>query len=395
LWAITHRFQWLNRLPAAALMPAWNAAAQNDTPFDFDLRIPLPFSSSELEARCGVDQENLGLAVLAVDNSSVARALSAAILRFCPICLPRGFHATLHQCRLVDLCPVHHKRLRSRCPECRSPMAYRFDSLAAMHPYACPHCDALLLPTLAQPAGRPARLAPEQHAHLIAAQRLVERHVNCLSLPRRPIGVSASQYGTPLRARLSFLRRLIQLEGIEDTAGGNAILAARRLAAHWLRAAQETRPAAILRYPKNDWPAFCESFWEFEWDYRRAVAALHARVGEYDTSTRTTGLCDLATRLFRMTWEGVQDPTHLDQSIHPAFGIAVWLALMEIGPRSPASTAQSMRLNFRNALELVLAHAIVWARHMGATRTTIQTGRLLVPEIFDLPPSQRFDKRKL
>ena len=126
-------------------MPALDDAAHEDAPFDFDLRISLPFISSRLEVGCGVDRERPNLAVLAIEDDAVARALSAAVLRFCPACLQAGFHATLHQCLLLDLCPLHHKRLRSRCPACRSRIAYRFDSLAATHPYACPHCDALLV----------------------------------------------------------------------------------------------------------------------------------------------------------------------------------------------------------------------------------------------------------
>jgi hypothetical protein len=88
-------------------MPALDDAAHEDAPFDFDLRISLPFISSRLEVGCGVDRERPNLAVLAIEDGAVARALSAAVLRFCPACLQAGFHATLHQCLLLDLCPLH------------------------------------------------------------------------------------------------------------------------------------------------------------------------------------------------------------------------------------------------------------------------------------------------
>jgi hypothetical protein len=382
-------------------MPALDDAAHEDAPFDFDLRISLPFISSRLEVGCGVDRERPNLAVLAIEDGAVARALSAAVLRFCPACLQAGFHATLHQCLLLDLCPLHHKRLRSRCPACRSRIAYRFDSLAATHPYACPHCDALLVPALAQPAGRPARLPQEQHDYLIATQRLVERHGNCLSMPPRPFGVSAKKHATPLRARLSYLRRLIQPGGVEGNPGTDDVRAARRLAARWLAAAPQTKPAAILGYREHHWPTFCGIFRRLEWDYRRAVAALQARIRENEMllvltpSTHAIGLGDLATTLFRMTWEGVHNSDRLNQSTHPAFGIAVWLALVDLPVDHSTRDTQSICLCFHDALETVLASAIVWARRMRVAKTPVQTGRLLLPEIFDLARSQRFDNRNL
>jgi hypothetical protein len=110
-------------------------------------------------------------------------------------------------------------------------------------------------------------------------------------------------------------------------------------------------------------------------------------------STHVTGLCDLATTLFRMAWEGVQDPTRLDQSAHPAFGIAAWLALIETPSSQTTHLQRSMRLNFHEALEVVLAAAIVWARRLRATPSPVQTGRLLLPEIFDSARSQRFENR--
>ena len=67
---IVHRFQWLNRVPAAALLPAWNngAGAEEDIYFDFDLRITLPFVP-ELNERLGVDRSTFKSAVLAIEKS--------------------------------------------------------------------------------------------------------------------------------------------------------------------------------------------------------------------------------------------------------------------------------------------------------------------------------------
>jgi hypothetical protein len=83
---------------------------------------------------------------------------------------------------------------------------------------------------LAQPAGRPVRCLTSSYAHLLAVEHLIQRHGNWLAIPPRPFAVSANKHATPLRTRLSYLRRLIQPVGIEGTAESDDILASRRLA---------------------------------------------------------------------------------------------------------------------------------------------------------------------
>jgi hypothetical protein len=400
LWSILHRFQWLNRLPAAALMSSLDDALSDEAPFDFDLRNGLPLNAATLAPRLGVARRTLRSSVLAIEDEAVARALCADVLRFCPECLRSGLHATLHQCVLIDVCLVHRQRLRSRCPQCDSPIPYRFDALAAVHPYACPLCDTLLIPALAQPGGRPAHWSAAQHTRLVSAQRLVERHAGGLRLPVRPFGMSASQHAKPVLARVTFLRRLFHITDIELRVARDEILAARRLAVRWLASAQHTKPAEILCYPQINWRRFGRSFFELEWDYRRAVAALHSRGAEPKSSptmqiTQGIGLREQATKLFRTAWEGVQHPQHLDQTIHPAFGIALWLALTDASSIDSTDLRLSARIHFRQTMETVLAHAIVWARRFRATAFPPQMGRLLLPEIFDLARSQRFDNRNL
>jgi hypothetical protein len=400
LWSILHRFQWLNRLPAAALMPALDDAIPDEVPFDFDLRNGLSFNATTLAPRLGVARRTLRASVLAIEDD-VARALCADVLRFCPQCLRSGLHATLHQCVLVDVCLAHRQRLRTRCPQCDSPIPYRFDALAAVHPYACPLCDTLLIPALVQPAGRPGHWSAAQHARLISAQRLVERHAVGLRLPVRPFGISVAQHAKPVLARVAFLRRLFHVAGMEVRVARDEILAARRLAVRWLASAQHIKPAEILSYPQNNWRRLGRNFIELEWDYRRAVSALHSRGAEPEASLKmrptshAVGLRDRATTLFRMAWEGVQHSQHLDQTIHPAFGIAVWLALADVQSIDSTDPRLSARIHFREALETVLAHAIVWARRFHSTTIPPQMGQLLLPEIFDLARSQRFDKRNL
>jgi hypothetical protein len=382
-------------------MPSLGDVIPDEAPFDFDLRNGLPFNAAILAPRLGVAGRTLRASVLAIEDEVVARALCADVLRFCPQCLRSGLHATLHQCVLINVCLAHRQQLRARCPHCDSPIPYRFDALAAVHPYACPLCDRLLIPALAQPAGRPGHWSAAQHARLISAQRLVERHAVGLQLPVRPFGMAVSQHTKPVLARVAFLRRLFHVTGMEIRVSRDDILAARRLAVRWLASAQHTKPAEILTYAQHYWPRIGRNFIELEWDYRRAIAALESRVTDPETvlTTRQTthgiGLLKQATKVFRMAWEGVQHPQHLDQAIHPAFGIAVWLALADAQSIDVTDPQLSARIHFKEAMETVLAHAIIWARRFRATAIPPQMGQLLLPEIFDVARSQRFDKRNL
>ena len=130
----------------------------------------------ELNERLGVDRSTLDLAVLAIETDAVVRALCASVLRFCPSCLAVGLHATIHQCRLITVCPVHQIRLRARCPYCRTPIAYRFDALAAAHPNACPHCFSQLIGEPMRSASRRDPLSVAQRAQFIAIQPLKTVH---------------------------------------------------------------------------------------------------------------------------------------------------------------------------------------------------------------------------
>ena len=394
---IVHRFQWLNRIPAAALLPAWNDGAEEDIYFDFDLRIALPFVP-ELNERLGVDRSTFGLAVLAIDTDSVVRALCASVLRFCPACLALGLHATIHQCRLVTVCPVHQSRLRARCPHCRTPIAYRFDALAAAHPNACPHCYSQLIGEPMRSASRCDQLSFAQRAQFIAIQQLVEHHGNCLSLATRPIGVSADVHTKPLRSRLLFLRRLVNLLDAQSPLSRTEYRSAvRRLAIRWLTTQSSALPIGILRYSRRQWPHFSGIYLRIESDYRGAIANLQGQIknNHRTSSPRTISLCELATTLFRMAWEGAQQFNGLDYANHPAFGIAVWLALFDRPSAETATQVQSTRAQFFEALVTVLASAIMWAHRLQNTNNSvIPPGRLLLPEIFDASRSQRFENRK-
>lgn len=60
----------------------------------------------------------------------------ANVLRFCPVCIRRGFHSAAFQLKAVLRCPVHDVMLESKCPGCRYTIPYLFGS-GLRTPFAC------------------------------------------------------------------------------------------------------------------------------------------------------------------------------------------------------------------------------------------------------------------
>ena len=171
--------------------------------------------------------------------------------------------------------------------------------------------------------------------------------------------------------------------------------AVRRLAMRWLTRQTHASPIGILRYSRRQWPHFDGIYLRLESDYRGAVANLQNQIGTNQrmSSSRAVSLCELASTLFRMAWEGVQQSRLLDVANHPAFGIAVWLALFDRPSTESAALMQSTRAQFFEALVTVLASAIMWAHRLREAHSVIPPGRLLLPEIFEVSRSQRFANR--
>lgn len=63
-------------------------------------------------------------------------------LRFCPTCLKIGYHSIAHQFEVVQMCPIHDRRIQSHCLNCEKRVQYRVHSTLFSRPFCCPHCSS-------------------------------------------------------------------------------------------------------------------------------------------------------------------------------------------------------------------------------------------------------------
>lgn len=58
-------------------------------------------------------------------------------LRYCPICIARGYHTPLFQLLAIAKCPIHREPLKERCPRCNRVTPYCCGRLTTDNPYGC------------------------------------------------------------------------------------------------------------------------------------------------------------------------------------------------------------------------------------------------------------------
>lgn len=68
--------------------------------------------------------------------------VTAAVLRFCPVCAEAGYHTSLFQFRLLALCPVHAASLHDCCQVCGTSLRFEaaWNQFMAAKGFACPSC---------------------------------------------------------------------------------------------------------------------------------------------------------------------------------------------------------------------------------------------------------------
>ena len=61
----------------------------------------------------------------------------STILRFCPLCLEKKYHSTLHQFNFIKECPFHQISLFANCPECNENFPYILEDNSFSLDYKC------------------------------------------------------------------------------------------------------------------------------------------------------------------------------------------------------------------------------------------------------------------
>lgn len=63
------------------------------------------------------------------------------VIRFCPICIKKGFHSPIHQLTFLKQCPIHDVDLLRSCPNCHLPIgSYTLKSNDFKNQYSCTYC---------------------------------------------------------------------------------------------------------------------------------------------------------------------------------------------------------------------------------------------------------------
>lgn len=398
-WSILHKFQWLNRLPLNALLSTIGRTDLADADPSLDLRFASMLDVETSSSNLGISSARILHSFVSIQNQALARALFSNGLRYCPQCLTRGFHAILHQCLLLNRCPIHYERLQATCPQCRRKIAYRLNSSAASHPYACPNCDIPLAPCIDASCGRPSLPTADRIGALFHWQQWVKEHSDNLSVPPRLFGTTNASLHASMLARLKFMKDFQTAFADFPVQTLRNHQASRRLANCWLDTPNGNHPVKRLNYLRHEWTGFRGVYIRLESDYESAVDRIRQRreiIGSITRRRQSSKSCSFglaALTLWCMVWEGTLHPAILDTHGHPAFGIAVWLTLQERTHSNSQHPLQELRRKFRIALEDTLAKAMVLAQAMNSDGTYLFEPRLLLPTIFDCTESQRFTNR--
>ena len=391
-WSIQNKFQWLNRLPYPLLLRAVGRPDLIDTEPALDLRFFAAVDIRLLSSHFRIPADCIRHGFPAIQDREAIRLLFARWLRYCPTCLQGGFHATVHQCLLLQQCPIHNLPLRQQCPSCRRLIAYRMDPSSVAHPYGCPSCHVSLAPSLGLPRGKPIMPNAAQIALLDGWMRFLRLQIDAVSLPLRPFGITDAVYSVGLFYRLGWIREMQSLfRSAPPTAAGETD-ARRCLARRWLNARGVDRvnlkPPSGIHYTKHYWYSFRGDYAHLEHLYTTAVSKLACRfatpIRPHNTNEQshafTIGVASFT--LWRMAWEGVVYPYLLDRQFHPAFGIGIWLAHQRVAPTRSWERAKLMK-DFEASLERTLATAIAVTLFMRSRGTYLFDRRLIALAICD------------
>lgn len=96
----------------------------------------------------------------------------AAFLRWCPECLDNGFHAAVHQIDFLGTCPVHGKRMQTKCPKCHAQQPYQLNKASFKKPFACCKCGYIFSGLVYEPATKSLCLDASQVSRLADTTKL-------------------------------------------------------------------------------------------------------------------------------------------------------------------------------------------------------------------------------
>lgn len=141
LWSILHKLQRLNYVSSLALFRViCHKGYREITTVSVDLLDLQKIDVPRLAGLLGISKAKLALSVvepyLLPSKSSTLHSASF-YLRFCPLCIKKGFHTPLFQLNTVERCPIHNRLLKEQCPRCHATIPYKFRRSKFSNSYGC------------------------------------------------------------------------------------------------------------------------------------------------------------------------------------------------------------------------------------------------------------------
>ena len=148
LWSVMHKFCSLNSINGHALRRYYMdqntkcATMRRDALREWpahldDLRFSGGFHLAGISTAMNVHNSWIQSSTLdQIGSRGTVRRKSTAFLRFCPVCIERGFHSVLFQLSVERICPVHSEILRDFCLKCGRHIPY-CNPEGKLMPYSC------------------------------------------------------------------------------------------------------------------------------------------------------------------------------------------------------------------------------------------------------------------
>ncbi len=214
LWSLLRKFAYLNAITQRETRELFrlNKVPQHSLQWMWglrdDLRCSIGLDPLRLSTIFGIGYRDLKEAtVLQYVHEREVSALTSEFLRFCPTCISQGFHSPLHQLLFLTKCPAHGDILENRCSDCLLLISYKLLPISRKDLSNCTHMLYGLSEHLTYRSVEEIRkeAAAREKALLTEAKLLMQRVE--LHAPEQPI----TQYVPPGARRRYFTRYIRRL----------------------------------------------------------------------------------------------------------------------------------------------------------------------------------------
>ncbi|NOZ51688.1 MAG: hypothetical protein GXP08_00895 [Gammaproteobacteria bacterium] len=138
LWSRIHKFSYLNgasHTDLKVLLNGYKIGSFKKATESFD-----SLDEFKIDVLCeilGMGEEDLYLGIPSSYQIDDRRRSVDGNLRYCPVCISKGFHSAAFQVRCLKKCPFHNIKFSDRCPSCNSFVEYKYGDKELKTPYGC------------------------------------------------------------------------------------------------------------------------------------------------------------------------------------------------------------------------------------------------------------------